>query len=95
MNILEYPDGVTISVRVQPRASKNEIGGMYGDALRLRLTAPPVDGAANEACVEFLSGLFKISRHQIEIIGGLTGRNKIIKLYGIKRDEVLAKLGCC
>lgn len=92
MNIQEYPDGVIINVRVQPRASRNELGGLYGEAVRLRLTAPPVDGAANAACVEFLAGLFKIPRHQIEIISGLTGRNKIIKLYGIKRDEVLAKL---
>lgn len=92
MNIQEYPDGVTIKVRVQPRAAKNEISGLFGDAVRLRLTAPPVDGAANAACIEFLSGLFKIPKQQIEIISGLTGRNKIIKLYGIKRDEVAIRL---
>lgn len=93
MNIQEYPDGVTIKVRVQPRAAKNEVSGLFGDAVRLRLTAPPVDGAANAACIEFLSGLFKIPKQQIEIISGFTGRNKIIKLYGIKREEVAPRLG--
>jgi len=81
---------VSVKVRVQPRAARNEISGMFGDAIRLRLTAPPVDGAANAACVEFFAGLFKIPRQQIEIISGLTGRNKIIKLYGVKRDRVEA-----
>lgn len=81
---------MTVKVRVQPRAARNEISGMFGDAIRLRLTAPPVDGAANAACVEFFAGLFKIPRQQIEIISGLTGRNKIIKLYGVKRDRVEA-----
>lgn len=93
MNIQEHPDGVAIKVRVQPRAARNEISGLFGDALRLRLTAPPVDGAANASCIEFFAGLFKIPKSQIEIISGLTGRNKIIKLYGVKRDEVTAKLG--
>lgn len=88
MNIKEFPDGVAIKVRVQPRAVKNEISGLFGDALRLRLTAPPVDGAANAACIDFFARLFRIPRQQIEIISGHTGRNKIIKVYGIKRDEV-------
>ena len=93
MNIQENPDGVTLKIRVQPRASRNEINGLFGDALRLRLTAPPVDGAANAACIEFFADLFKIPKQQIEIINGHTGRNKIIKIYGIKRDEVVSKLG--
>lgn len=93
MNIQEYPEGVAIKVRVQPRAARNEISGLFGDALRLRITAPPVDGAANAACIEFFADLLKIPKSHIEIISGLTGRNKIIKLYGVKRDEISAKLG--
>ena len=78
----------TISVRIQPRASKNEITTMEGGKLKIRLTAPPVDGAANEALVKFLSDQLNVSRSQVEIVSGHTGREKIIKILGMGEETV-------
>ncbi len=77
-----------ISIRIQPRASKNEIIRMDGGKLKIRLTAPPVDGAANEALVKFLSGQLNVSRSQVEIVAGHTGREKIIKILGMSEETV-------
>ena len=80
--------GVRVSVRVQPRASTNEIAGIHGDALRIRLTSPPVEGAANEALVEFLAGTFGIARRDITIVAGSSSRSKVVELRGITEDRV-------
>ena len=74
---------VTLSIRIQPRASKNEIVAMAGGGLKIRLTAPPVDGAANEALVKFLSAALSIPRSNIEIISGHTSREKIVRIGGL------------
>lgn len=79
---------VTLSIRIQPRASKNEIMKMDDGRLKIRLTAPPVDGAANEALMKFLAERFDISRSQVEIASGHTGREKIIRISGITDEEV-------
>jgi uncharacterized protein (TIGR00251 family) len=84
---LEAP-GVTISVRIQPRASKNGITRMEDGSFKIRLTAPPVDGAANEALVEFLAEALQVSRSAVEIISGHTARDKRISLAGMSRDEI-------
>ncbi len=77
---------VSLSVRIQPRASKNEITRMDDGRLKIRLTAPPVDGAANEALVKFLADAFDVGRSQVEIVSGHTGREKIIKVIGVDEE---------
>ena len=86
------PDGVLLSVKVQPRASRNEIGEAVGDELKIRLTAPPVDAAANEALVEFLAETLDCPRNRIELVRGHKSRHKTIKLHGFKADAVSAAL---
>ena len=88
----EEKDGVSFKVRVQPRASKNQVAGLFEDALRVRLTAPPVDGEANEACRAFLADLLSVGRGQVEILSGLTGRNKVVKVKGVTASEVQKRL---
>lgn len=80
--------GVRVSVRVQPRATANEIVGVHGDAMKVRLTAPPVDGAANEALVSFFSGAFGIPPRDITIVAGSSSRSKVVELTGITADRV-------
>jgi uncharacterized protein (TIGR00251 family) len=85
--------GVTFAVKVQPRAKKNAITGEMGDALKLALTAPPVDGRANEACVEFFANLLDVPRSSVTIASGETSRNKIIRVAGVTADEVRRRFG--
>ena len=83
------PDGVLLSVKLQPRASKNEIGAPLGDELKIKVTAPPVDAAANEALIELLVEKLDCPRGRVELIRGQTSRHKTIKLHGFKPEEVL------
>ena len=78
----------TLSVRIQPRASKNDIVRREGGGLKMRLTAPPVDGAANEALVKFLSDALSIPKSQIEIVSGHSSRDKIVRIEGKRREEI-------
>jgi len=75
--------GVRFAIRVQPRASKNEVAGIYGTALKIRLQAPPVDGAANDALVSFLADLLGVSRRSVRIISGDSSRNKTVEVDGV------------
>ena len=75
-------DGIILNLHIQPRASKNEVCGIQGDALKIRLTSPPVDGAANKLCCEFLAKLFHVSKSSVEIISGETSRHKRVKIIG-------------
>jgi uncharacterized protein len=86
------PDGVLLSVKVQPRASANEIGEPLGGELRIKVTAPPVDAAANEALVKFLADTLDCPRNRIELVRGHTSRHKVLKLYGLSAEAVTAKL---
>ncbi len=79
-------------VKVQPRAKKNAITGVVGDGLKLALTAPPVDGRANEACIEFFANLLDVPRSSVTIASGETGRNKVIRVAGLSADEVRRRL---
>ena len=72
----DHPRGLVLTLFIQPRSSRNQIDGIHGEALKIKLTAPPVEGAANKMCREFLAGLFKIPKTAISIISGETGRNK-------------------
>ena len=87
------PDGVFLSLKVQPRASANEIGEPLGSELRVKVTAPPVDAAANEALLRLLADWLDCPRSKIESIRGHTSRHKVVMLYGLSPAEVADKLG--
>jgi len=84
---------VTFCVRVHPRARKDAITGEVGDALKISLAAPPLDGRANEACIEFLAKLLKLPRSSISIAAGLSSRNKVIRVVGLSAQDVRLRLG--
>jgi uncharacterized protein (TIGR00251 family) len=86
--IQETASGVTFAVKVHPRARKNSITGEVGGALKVSLTAPPIDGRANEACVEFLAKLLKVPGSSVTIAFGQNGRNKTIRVAGLSAKEV-------
>lgn len=88
LKVREDGEGIIFAVRVQPRSSKNEICGIYGDAIKIKLTSPPVEGEANEGLIKFLAGILKISKGQIEIIGGHKSRTKSIKITGVTKEKV-------
>jgi uncharacterized protein len=82
-------DGVRFSVRVQPRASNNEVAGVYGTALKVRLKAPPVDGAANDALLAFLAGTLGVARRSVRIISGESSRSKIVEVDGVTPKRIV------
>jgi hypothetical protein len=84
--------GASFAVRVQPRAKRNAITGTLGEALKLALTSPPVEGRANEACIEFLSQLLDLSRSSIAIAAGETSRNKVIRVSGLSAEAVCERM---
>ena len=84
--------GATFFVRIHPRAKRNAITGELGDALKLSLTAPPLEGKANAACVEFLAQLLNLPRSSITIAAGLSSRNKVIRVAGLSAAEVQQRL---
>jgi len=91
--IHETSKGVLLPVRAMPRASKNEIQGIHGDALKIRLQAPPVEGKANQALIRFLSDALDIPRSQLSIASGETGRNKSVLITGLSKTELMKKIG--
>jgi uncharacterized protein (TIGR00251 family) len=88
----ETSGGILLSVKLQPRASKNEIGEPLGDELKIKVTAPPVDAAANQALIELLAEKLNCSRGKVELVRGQTSRHKTILLHGFKSEEVLKKI---
>ena len=88
----ETSGGILLSVKLQPRASKNEIGEALGDELKIKVTAPPVDAAANQALIELLAETLGCSRSKVELIRGQTSRHKTMMLHGFKAGEVLQKI---
>lgn len=90
LQIQDKPDGLAFKILVQPRSSKNMIVGLMGEALKIKLTAPPVDNAANKLCIAFLAGRLGVSKSTLQIIAGHTSRTKQILLrYGA--DDTTAK----
>ena len=71
-----------LCVYIQPHASKNQICGIQGEELKIRLTSPPVDGAANNLCREFVADLFDVAKSSVEIISGETSRHKRLRIHG-------------
>jgi uncharacterized protein len=91
--IQNSPAGVTFPVKVHPRAKKNAITGEVGDALKVALTAPPVDGKANAACIEFFAKLLNVPRSSVTIASGQSSRNKVIRVAGITAQQIRDRLG--
>jgi hypothetical protein len=85
-------DGLLLSVKLQSRASVNKIGEPLGNELRIKVTAPPVDAAANGALLRLLAKTLDCSRNRVELLRGHTARHKIVKLRGISAETLLAKL---
>jgi uncharacterized protein (TIGR00251 family) len=90
--IRESPDGVTFAVKVHPRAKKNAITGELGDALKVALAAPPVEGKANQACIEFFVKLLKVPRSSVTIAAGQSSRNKVIRVLGLSAVDLQTRL---
>jgi len=93
LELKETGSAVTIKVRVQPRAPRTEIIGEHDGAIKMRLTAPPVNGKANEECRRFLAKLLGVSATSVEIISGESSRDKIIRVQNISARRVLEALG--
>lgn len=85
--------GISFAVKVHPRAKKNAITGEVDGAIKLSITAPPVDGKANQACIDFFAKLLKVPRPSITIAAGETSRNKVIRVEGLRAEEVRTRLG--
>jgi uncharacterized protein (TIGR00251 family) len=88
----ETAKGVTFSIKVQPRAKKTAITGTVGDALKISITAPPVDGKANQAVIEFFADIFKIPRSSVTIASGETSRLKMIRISGVDKATLQQRL---
>jgi len=84
--------GVTFVVKIHPRAKKNAITGELDDALKLSLTAPPIEGRANEACIEFFANVLNVPRSSVTIASGQTGRRKMIRVTGLSVEEVRKRI---
>jgi hypothetical protein len=91
--IEDLSGGVTLTVKVHPRAKKNAITGQVGDALKVSITAPPVDGRANESCIEFFAKLLKVPRSSVTIASGESSRHKVIRVAGLTTVQVRERLG--
>ncbi len=86
------PDGTLLSVKLQPRASANQIVGPAGAELKIKVTAPPVDAAANQALLELLAEKLDCARNRVELVRGHKSRHKVIKLHGFTPEALLQKL---
>ena len=86
--LTDTPAGAVLNLRIVPRAAKNAIQGELGDALKIRLCAPPVDGAANAALIEFLAETFDLPRARVQLLSGATSRTKRVLLAGLPAAKV-------
>lgn len=87
-----HGDGVHLRIKLQPRASRNEIGEAVGDELKIKVTAPPVDSAANEALLRLLADALDCPRGGIQLVRGKTSRHKVVALPGLSAEAVMARL---
>lgn len=85
--------GIRLTIHAQPRAARSEIAGLHGRALKVRLAAPPVDGAANEALIRLLAERLGVPRGAIRIVAGAGGRSKVVEIAGLTVDEARKRLG--
>ena len=84
--------GVSFAVKVHPRAKKDAIIGELGDALKVSLTAPPLDGRANDACIAFLAKVLNVPRSSVTIASGHSSRNKVIRVVGLSAEELRERI---
>jgi uncharacterized protein len=89
LKLTRHKEGIQFSAAIQPRASKNEITGVLNGALKIRLTSPPVEGAANRTCIKFLAKMLRISPSRVDIVGGLSSKHKIIRIEGMNEAVFL------
>ena len=87
--------GVTLKVRLQPRASSNKLDGMHGDALKVRVTAPPIEGKANKALTKFIAEKLGIASSGVKIVSGLGSSNMVLKITDVTQTEMETALGIC
>jgi len=92
ITVRDTPAGATFQVKVHPRAKKNAIAGEVGDALKLALTAPPIEGRANEAVIAFFAELLNVPRSSVTIAAGQSSRNKVIRVAGVSSAQVEKQL---
>ena len=85
--------GAVLVVRVQPRSNENALVGWSGDIVKVRVTAPPVEGAANTACLSVLSKLLDVPLTHVSLIKGERSRNKVVRILGLTEDQVQDRLG--
>ena len=90
--IQESGRGTIFAIKVHPRAKKNAITGELGDSLKVSLTAPPIDGKANDACIEFFTKLLKVPRSSVTIASGQTSRTKVIRVTGLSAEEIRKRI---
>ena len=90
LDIQEDDTSITVKVHLQPRAKRDKIIGQHGDALKVSITAAPIEGQANDACVAFFARLLKMPKAKIVIVGGLGSRDKRVRLVGVKRADLEA-----
>ena len=91
--VMPHQDGAAITVRAQPRATRNEIAGIRDGALLVRVTASPVDGAANIALLELLADRLGVAKTRLEIVAGASGRQKRIVIRGLDAPTIAGRLG--
>lgn len=92
LRITETANGIQFSVHIQPRAAKNEICGLQGEELKIRITSPPVDDAANRMCTEFLARTVGVAKSRVTIVSGAKSRHKTVRIAGIGKEQLLELL---
>lgn len=92
LRLIESDGGVRLEIKVQPRSSRNQIVGEQNGALKIKLTAPPVDGEANAALIQFLAACLKVPRKDINLVKGDASRLKIVEIAGLSQSQVLERL---
>jgi uncharacterized protein (TIGR00251 family) len=90
--IRDTPQGATFAIKVHPRARHNAITGEIGDSLKVALTSPPVDGRANEACIDFFAKLLNVARSSVTIAAGESSRNKVLRVSGLSAADLRTRL---
>ncbi len=91
--LVATPRGTRLALRIQPRASRNAIVGLHGQSVRIRLTAPPVEGAANEALVSCLAERLGVPEAAVDLVRGHASRDKVVEVAGLAPEEVARRLG--
>jgi uncharacterized protein len=89
----ESSGGVSFAVKIHPRAKKNKITSEVGDALKVSLLAPAVEGKANDACIDFFATVLNLPRSSVTIASGQSSRDKVIRIVGLSAEEVRKRMG--